>query len=526
MFKKNQNFIFAFDIYGMSTQINTFNGNNKTKVGLIISFIFIALSILYALYTLIDYFKYSTPSIIYFKENEHKTNRTIDMKDSFMFELDNVYTPVNESDIDISANYYKISKNDLEIYSINFEKCEYGKNIDTKHKDKLSDYEIDEYYCLSNDITNYPIYYNSEDDFSQLSIYIGIKEESNFTQELLKLKIINSNNIVNHMKSNPLSDIYFSSSILDITSYKYNLIKCYYQYIKYESDKGFFFEKTNTYNGKVLSNIDYKLNSNDDTPGFNGVINIDIEANNVDFDYYSRSYERFQLVIIEIYWIVDIILLIGRIISNFFIKKKTSIEIVKYLLAKNVTEKSISEEVSININNNKQQKESFFKEIKNINNNNNQQNENIFKEKININNNKIYYLDNNIKQSNNKSKNLDNNNQIDETINNLNINSTNYSFENKSNIDDKRIDVLNSLNYYQIIKSYFCLRDDKAKLINCCEALISDELSIEKILRRINDMEEQINLISNSLSPNNTPKNAKFDEINELIDIIDKKNNQ
>ena len=82
------------------------------------------------------------------------------------------------------------------------------------------------------------------------------------------------------------------------------------------------------------------------------------------------------------------------------------------------------------------------------------------------------------------------------------------------------------MNYHHIIKSYFCFKDDKTKLINCCDNLISEELSIEKILRRINDMEEQINYISNSLSPNKTPKNAKFDEINELIDIIDKSNNQ
>ena len=71
MFKKDQNRIFIFDIYGMSTsKLNIFNGNNKTKIVLIISFIFIAFSIAYALYTLIDYFKYSTPSVIYFKQNE------------------------------------------------------------------------------------------------------------------------------------------------------------------------------------------------------------------------------------------------------------------------------------------------------------------------------------------------------------------------------------------------------------------------------------------------------------------------
>ena len=165
------------------------------------------------------------------------------------------------------------------------------------------------------------------------------------------------------------------------------------QYIKYESDKGFFFEKTHTYNGKAFSNTDFEITNNDELENLNKTfIGISIGANSLDYDYYSRTYQRFQLVIIEIYWIVDIILLIGRIISSYFTDKKTSIEIVKYLIYKNVNEKSISEEVSININNNNQQKESIFKEKININ-NNNQQNETIFKEKKNINNNKINYLD-------------------------------------------------------------------------------------------------------------------------------------
>ena len=82
------------------------------------------------------------------------------------------------------------------------------------------------------------------------------------------------------------------------------------------------------------------------------------------------------------------------------------------------------------------------------------------------------------------------------------------------------------MNYYHIIKSYFCFKDDKTKLINCVDDLISEELSIERILRRINDMEDQINYILNSLNLSNTHKNDKFDEINELIDKIDKNNNK
>ena len=187
------------------------------------------------------------------------------------------------------------------------------------------------------------------------------------------------------------------------------------------------------------------------------LIDISIGINNKDFDYYSRSYERIQLVIVEIYWIVDMILSIGGIIASYFTDKETSIEIVKYLFAKNINEKSLSEEISINNNNNQQkestfkvlinnisqQNETIFKEKININNNqqneailkekininNKQQNGTILKEKININNNNINYLDNKIKQSDNKSKYLDNNNEIDEITDNKNTNYNIYSIE-------------------------------------------------------------------------------------------------
>ena len=419
MFKKNKNFIFAFDIYRMSAEINTFNGDNKTKGGLVVSFIFIALSILYALFTLINYFKYSTPSVIYFKENEQNTIKEFDMNDPFMIGLYIDAFPINESDINIRSYYmkYSLSGNDTEVYPINFEKCEYGKNVDVKYKEQLSNSRIDEMYCISGDLTNHPMFSSSDEEFSEIYIFITISEDINYQKGDLWLGVINSNNVVNHMENNPISNIYFTGANTDISKNKYNDIYYYFQYIKYESDKGFFFEKTQSYNGKVFSNMEHSVINFDEKPELNEtLIEISIGINNKDFDYYSRSYERIQLVIVEIYWFVDIILSIGGIIASYFTDKETSIEIVKYLFAKNINEKSLSEEISIN-NNNNQQKESTFKVLINnisqqnetifkekININNNQQNETILKEKININNNNINYLDNKIKQSDNKSK--------------------------------------------------------------------------------------------------------------------------
>ena len=63
---------------------------------------------------------------------------------------------------------------------INIEKCEYGKNIDTKYKDQLSNLIIDDMHCISDDQANYPIFHRSESEFSEIIIGITIKEDMNY----------------------------------------------------------------------------------------------------------------------------------------------------------------------------------------------------------------------------------------------------------------------------------------------------------------------------------------------------------
>ena len=224
----------------MSAEINTFDDNNKTKGGLFFSFIFIALSILYAVFTLINYFKFSTPAVIYFKENEQSTNKTLDMNDPFIFSVYSDGFSVNDSVINISSFYVS----DYEVSFINIEKCEFGKNVNEKFKDQLS--LSDEMYCISDDLSDHPIFYNSELEYSQIYILITVQEDINYTIDDLYIVIMSSNNIVNHMKNNPLSNIYFASSAELLRRREYNDIYYNFQYIKYESDKGFFFEKVNT----------------------------------------------------------------------------------------------------------------------------------------------------------------------------------------------------------------------------------------------------------------------------------------
>ena len=57
---------------------------------------------------------------------------------------------------------------------------------------------------------------------------------------------------------------------------------------------------------------------------------------------------------------------------------------------------------------------------------------------------------------------------------------------NLSNIDNK---LLSEINFLDIIKSYFCFKEKKTKLVNLCHNIIIEDMSFEKILKRIYSLE-------------------------------------
>ena len=73
-----------------------------------------------------------------------------------------------------------------------------------------------------------------------------------------------------------------------------------------------------------------------------------------------------------------------------------------------------------------------------------------------------------------------------------------------------------SINYFHIIKSYFCFRDNKTKLINYCHQIINDDICIENILQRFYINETINNYLLNK-------KNKKIDYIKcDKFQLIEK----
>ena len=73
---------------------------------------------------------------------------------------------------------------------------------------------------------------------------------------------------------------------------------------------------------------------------------------------------------------------------------------------------------------------------------------------------------------------------------------------------------MKKINLCDIIKSFFCCNDNKSKLINICHSIVIEDFCIDKILKRIYELEK-----INSLISEEEYINLKFDEIKEFWEI-------
>ena len=77
------------------------------------------------------------------------------------------------------------------------------------------------------------------------------------------------------------------------------------------------------------------------------------------------------------------------------------------------------------------------------------------------------------------------------------------------------------INYYHILKSYFCVNDKNTKLIEFYHNIIIEDLCIERILKRLYNLENLYNFFSNKEKEKlELFKNKRFKEIMKNIYII------
>ena len=514
MEKKFKDYLYVLDLLGNPPQLRIFNEDNyKSIFSTILSILLIVISILFAILSLIDYLKYNNPIVVYSKDNDKETNRSILLNDIliiFTISENNHFTPVNKS-IAYFESEMKIefkNKSSMTI-PLAIENCEFGKNIDNKYIDSLYEIqkdEINKYYCFSKKEGDLSLFYDPNLGESTLYIYSILAEGSNYTADDLMFGIINGNDIIEHNKKNyPISENYLTKTYTSFSKYKFTLTNFYFQFIKYKSDEGLFFPSFKTYNAKAFSHM-----TNTFTNFFDGgdslhIGTIIIEINKVNFDNYIRNYPRLQSLLAEVMSVINLLFTIGKIITQILLKKKLNKDIATYLISKNLIYKKNSENKEINNNQKYQNKEDSEFELTH----NKKNSERIMMKKENL------KKENNVKINSKISRKVifpSNDFKTEIDVNQNSISDINY-FES-----------INKLNYFDIIKSYLCCKNNNSKLINLCDELIDEDICLENILSRIYELENMTNILLKIEQVNySANEHEKFKEIIKCIYEIEKK---
>ena len=99
MFNNYKSFLYLFDLLGIVPQLRVLNYENyKTIFSSFLSIIILLISIAFSIYSFVIYLKFENPNVIYSKDNDKTTNRTILIKDTLlMFSLiDSSFKTIND----------------------------------------------------------------------------------------------------------------------------------------------------------------------------------------------------------------------------------------------------------------------------------------------------------------------------------------------------------------------------------------------------------------------------------------------
>ena len=348
MLEKFRNILYAIDLISIKPELYIFKDNKyKSLLSSILSFLILLCSIAFGLYSLIEYLKYNSPNVVYSKANDLTTKRVINLKDIFlMFQIvenANFYNNIDKSIAYYEAEYYSYYYNrTYSVIPLEISNCESGNYIDENliNLIKLNDREVEDFYCIKPKRDDLELFYFPNVGFGNLNIYTKINKNDKYTPEQIQSLIVSENDLIDHYdKENTITKNYAHHLTRGYSSSEYTNIDYNIQFIRYETDDGPIFKNSKIEKGISFSDITFSKNRNyfdlkKDFENYNssriGIITIEI--NQSYFDNYKRTYERLQGLLAEIMSVVNLLLQIGNIISNFLCKKRMCKDIMNNLL--------------------------------------------------------------------------------------------------------------------------------------------------------------------------------------------------
>ena len=497
MSNKVLDFIYNFDVIGPRPKLFIFKKERYQNIfSLVISITIILASLAFILYSLINYIKNDTPTVIYSKSNDINEPREMYLKDMLMmFQItDKAFKKINDSYAHIESIHMEIYDNSTINYSaLNIKKCNPRENLNIKYEKLFSekfnelseeiqeDKKIEDFYCIDSEDHNKRIFHYPNIGFSYIDLYIILHNQTEYKPENISIMIVCENNLINHdNKKSPISEGISYHFLQFFSSDEYYTSNLNFQYIKYETDdglllnslrylKGMFFLDNNYYKNNQHN---YDLQNDFIQNNFSQIGTITLSLNKSNYDLYRRTYKKIQTLLAEIMSIVSLLFEIGGQIVAFINEKKMNIDIMSHLF------KNLEKEKRIYKSN--------------------------YKETVKITSEKL----------NNSFKLSEKNSICIEPSDNIN-----------EEIDSENSKILDKINIFHIIKSFAC-NGNRDKLITLCNERIIKDMCVETILERFYSLGTIYNLIIKEEDEKDNLsfyKEQRFKDINSIInDIINK----
>ena len=422
----------------------------KSIFSSILSILLIIFSIVFIIYSFDEYLK-QKPKVEYYKNNDNSTNKTFVLNDSLLMFQYYFFCISNFTVKPYVDIYLDVSRS---IKQFTLEPCELGKNLNLKYKKVIEQFEtfkemkLKEFYCINYNNSNATLYsHPSLTSKDEPSLVFKIRAQcENYN---IYMNLVNENDFIDHTKKdNPIVP-YYKQNEFSVNNEHLNLIY-EYQYIKYESDNGFFFNDKKTFNGIGV----YGSNSFEKIDASNSLVYIKYKMNSANYDLYRRTFIKFQSFLADVMSLINLLISISKAITEFLLYKKMHKDIIKIIITNKEKEIIPSKKLKKIFDIDDSNIEKFEKKI--------EQNQ-IMKDKV----------------SSKTSFETNNKDSLSE-------------FENE---DKNMIKVMKNLNFINIIKSFFCFKDKKLKLINLCDDIINKDICVERILRRLYILENEYNLL-------------------------------
>ena len=480
MLEKVKKLLVLLDFAGTSPNLRILNYNNyKSIISSIISIIIIIISIFFVIYSLIDFVN-QNPIISYYKSIDNNINKTFQISDSFiMFKLFPYSECLKEDYQEKTITHYINGKieNEFEL-----ENCELGKNIDLKFKNIIEDFEKDNNENISNYLCpNYKgekiLIYNMKNNISFLSFFISkdLKNNCSIYDPFYSIEIVSENDIINHKnRKNPCIHSYHKHTIYSSNDIELFYIDYNFNYIKYDTDNGLFFQK---YTSQDLITFSY-ANTNQFNSFISGKfsVNIEFKINKSNYDHYIRIYSKIQSLLADVANIINLLMLLGKMLSSFLLGKQMSMDIFRNIIT---NDKIIDSDINLTFEQDKFNKNEEIK-IRD------------FSSKRDY---KTKYESNSVTTTNN------------------------FDIKDKNIKKLSKIKILNNIKFFDFFKSYFCFKSIKYKLIDACHDLFKEEICIDNILKRLYNLENYIFISNDKFKLVNKKKN-RYEIIEEYLSFL------